>query len=116
LIRLSGLEEGKDIDIVYTGLRPGDKLFEELFLESEAYLQTKNAKIFVAQTQPGSIEQLDGLIAAARENRRIEIRRLLRLTVPEYCPFVEDQTAVANVSSAQPLATNLPHVVLHSSD
>jgi FlaA1/EpsC-like NDP-sugar epimerase len=35
LIHLSGLEVGEDIDIVYTGLRPGEKLFEEIFLASE---------------------------------------------------------------------------------
>jgi FlaA1/EpsC-like NDP-sugar epimerase len=48
LIELSGLEPGRDIKIVYTGIRPGEKLNEKLFLESEDYQRTKHSKIFVA--------------------------------------------------------------------
>jgi FlaA1/EpsC-like NDP-sugar epimerase len=49
LIRLSGLQVGQDIDIVFTGLRPGEKLREELFVPAEAYERTVRAKIFVAR-------------------------------------------------------------------
>ncbi len=49
LIRLSGLEEGRDIDIVFTGMRPGEKLFEEMFLSEENYQHTIHEKIFVAR-------------------------------------------------------------------
>ncbi len=49
LIRLSGAELGKDIEIVYTGLRPGEKLFEELFHEQEAYGKTSHDKILLAK-------------------------------------------------------------------
>lgn len=49
LIKLSGLEPGVDIDIVYTGLRPGEKLYEELLLEEEGLQKTQNKKIFVGQ-------------------------------------------------------------------
>ncbi|MBF0405918.1 MAG: polysaccharide biosynthesis protein [Candidatus Riflebacteria bacterium] len=48
LIRLSGLELGKDIEIVFTGLRPGEKLYEELLTAAEGVSTTKNKKIFVA--------------------------------------------------------------------
>ncbi len=47
LIRLTGLEPDRDIEIRYTGLRPGEKLFEELFGADEAYRQTRHEKIFV---------------------------------------------------------------------
>jgi FlaA1/EpsC-like NDP-sugar epimerase len=45
LIKLSGLEPGKDIDIVFSGLRPGEKLFEELYWKGEGVVPTKNKKI-----------------------------------------------------------------------
>jgi FlaA1/EpsC-like NDP-sugar epimerase len=48
MIRLSGLEEGRDIDIVYTGMRPGEKLFEELFADGEHYRPTSHDKLFIA--------------------------------------------------------------------
>jgi FlaA1/EpsC-like NDP-sugar epimerase len=48
LIKLSGLELGRDIKIVYTGIRPGEKLNEELFLKEEDCRRTKCPKIFVA--------------------------------------------------------------------
>lgn len=49
LIRLSGLEPGKDIEIKYTGLRPGEKMYEELLLSEEGLLKTANKKIFIGR-------------------------------------------------------------------
>ncbi len=48
LITLSGLEVGKDIEIAFTGIRPGEKLFEEIFTPSEKYERTRHEKIFIA--------------------------------------------------------------------
>ena len=47
LIKLAGLEEGKDIDIVFTGLRPGEKLYEELLMDEEGLRTTESEKIFI---------------------------------------------------------------------
>ena len=58
LIRLSGLELGKDIDIKYTGLRPGEKMFEELLLSEEGLLKTANKKIFIGRPPVESFETL----------------------------------------------------------
>jgi FlaA1/EpsC-like NDP-sugar epimerase len=58
LIRLSGKEPGKDIQIVYTGLRPGEKLFEELFHELEPYEQTSHEKIFLAHPRQADWHEL----------------------------------------------------------
>jgi FlaA1/EpsC-like NDP-sugar epimerase len=55
MVKLCGLELGRDIKIVYTGIRLGEKLNEELFLSEEDYQRTKHPKIFVA-TQKGAIE------------------------------------------------------------
>jgi len=55
LIKLSGLELGKDIDIVVTGIRPGEKLFEELLTDEEGLNSTKHKRIFV-----GKADNLDG--------------------------------------------------------
>jgi FlaA1/EpsC-like NDP-sugar epimerase len=58
LIRLSGNEPGRDIEIVYTGLRPGEKLFEELFHEKEQLAGTRHEKIFLATHRQIEWEQL----------------------------------------------------------
>ena len=53
IIRLSGMEPGKDIEITYTGIRPGEKLFEEILTTEEVATSTKHKKIFVAKdTEP----------------------------------------------------------------
>jgi FlaA1/EpsC-like NDP-sugar epimerase/lipopolysaccharide/colanic/teichoic acid biosynthesis glycosyltransferase len=56
LIKLSGLEPERDIKIVYSGVRPGEKLSEELFLGNEAYRRTRHPKIFVAISCEGAVE------------------------------------------------------------
>ena len=64
LIRLSGLEPGRDIEIAYTGVRPGEKLEEELLLEGEDYQRTKHRKIFMATTEDSiNAEALERAIA-----------------------------------------------------
>ncbi len=91
LIRLSGLEVGEDIDVIYTGARPGEKLYEELFLPGERYDRTLHEKIFIAanasdQMPVGLALAIDTLAAAAREGDPEEIRRAFRALVPEYQP------------------------------
>lgn len=55
LIFLSGKRPYKDIDIVFTGLRPGEKLYEELFYEAENHIPTKRAKILIAQSNAPAV-------------------------------------------------------------
>ena len=81
LIRLSGLEPGRDIEMMYTGLRPGEKLFEELFLENEDYSRTRHEKIFVCRNGAEHVEgeslqvEVDTLVAAAQRGEAGEVRR-----------------------------------------
>jgi FlaA1/EpsC-like NDP-sugar epimerase len=64
MIRLSGNEPGKDIEIVYTGLRPGEKLFEELFHEKEQLEGTQHEKILLAQHRKIDWQHLNEVIAS----------------------------------------------------
>jgi FlaA1/EpsC-like NDP-sugar epimerase len=87
LIRLSGKEPGKDIQIVYTGLRPGEKLFEELFHELEPYEQTQHEKIFLAHPRQADWTVLSAELRIAEQaTRRYDTDKLqksLLLLVPE---------------------------------
>ncbi len=87
MIRLSGLELGRDINIEFIGLRPGEKMFEELYVAGEQRLPTSHPKIIVAEHQPTqqvdllpSILELEHL---ARVNPQ-EIFTQLQKIVPEY--------------------------------
>ncbi len=88
LIRLSGLVPEKDIEIEITGLRPGEKLFEEMLTEEEGASVTKHERIFSAPAtplnRPTLTEDLDSMIAAAVSGRSIECLKLLRELVPMF--------------------------------
>jgi FlaA1/EpsC-like NDP-sugar epimerase len=87
MIRLSGLEVGRDIEIQFTGLRPGEKRYEELHLAGERPLETCHPKIRVldhkrrdAQTV---LRLIDRLIVAA-DTTSLTVRGLLGQLVPEF--------------------------------
>jgi len=88
LILLSGKKPGDDIEIVYTGLRPGEKLYEELFHESERLAGTSHAKILLANSRrldPGYVENvLDQMATACERNNTPRIYELLCELVPEH--------------------------------
>ena len=110
LIRLSGLEVGRDIEIEYTGMRPGEKLFEELFTSGDDYERTEHQKIFIAANAstfvPESLDaSITALAQAAEDNDRDAIIRNLQNLIPEYTPQimhkpVEENAAEPNKASA----------------
>jgi FlaA1/EpsC-like NDP-sugar epimerase len=100
LISLSGLQVGRDIDIVFTGLRPGEKLFEEMFAAGEQYERTQHQKIYIAANASSFVPHgLDASLAdleqAAQCNDRDAIIRSLRKLVPEYRPAQAESTAAS---------------------
>jgi FlaA1/EpsC-like NDP-sugar epimerase len=97
LIRLSGKEPDKDIEIKYTGLRPGEKLYEELITYGEGLVPTEHEKIMVLKTNGNSYGKgnqkafrkwlnvhLDELYRLADLHRAEDIRNKLQSIVPEY--------------------------------
>ena len=92
MIRLSGFEPDVDIPIVYTGLRPGEKLYEELLMNDEGLDKTPNELIFIGHFNDFDrellLERLDELDHACRCDS-CDIRPLLRQIVPTYHPAEE---------------------------
>ena len=90
LIRMSGFKPDIDIKIEYTGLRPGEKLYEEKLMEEEGLKKTANDLIHIGNPVPFDGEQflsrMADLMDAAYDNRE-DIRELVKELVPTYVPF-----------------------------
>jgi len=88
MIRLAGFTPGKDIEIVYTGLRPGEKLYEELLNQKELTIPTANEKILVAKVRKYEYDDvtilIDRLIQAAQEGKTFPTVQVMKDIVPEY--------------------------------
>lgn len=88
MIRLAGLEPDKDIKIIYTGLRPGEKLYEEVLATKEDTLPTRIDKVMIACIRPIEHSQIlpyyDELHQLARTIRQDDTVRCLKALVPEY--------------------------------
>ena len=88
MIRLAGYTPEKDIQIVFTGLRPGEKLYEELLNQKETTLPTANDKIMVARVREFDFDevstQIDSLIQTSRLSKPFTTVKLMKQLVPEY--------------------------------
>lgn len=105
MIRLTGKVPGRDIQIAYTGLRPGEKLFEELFHPLENYRSTAHAKIFLAQPRSMSWELLNAQLAratqAVQEFDEDQLRRCVAALLPDFAFRVGEEGAVVAFERAQ---------------
>jgi FlaA1/EpsC-like NDP-sugar epimerase len=88
MIKLSGLELGRDIEIVFTGLRPGEKLFEEVLSDAENTQPTHHHKILRALAREYPFERVQNdiheLIALFDEQNNEKIVKKLKALIPEY--------------------------------
>ena len=101
LIRLSGLVPYRDIDIKEVGLRPGEKLYEELLINNVNLKTTENEKIFIDQHQPISLDTIEEYLGCLRRAIEAEIPReelieLMKQLVPTYRTPEEHNAAAMN--------------------
>lgn len=94
MIHLAGLEIGKDINIKFTGLRAGEKLFEELFVDMESYEKTAHGKIMKAKTRANPEdfdEALSDLVESSIQNHLEDVAKKLKHLVPEFSHYSLDE-------------------------
>jgi len=98
MIKLSGYEIGRDIDIEVTGLRPGEKLYEELLMSEEGLTSTENRKIFIAK--PSDIDydklvkEIEKLLELAKNENTEELRNSMKKVVPTFKEEVQAKVEV----------------------
>jgi FlaA1/EpsC-like NDP-sugar epimerase len=106
MIRLAGKQVGRDVAIVYTGLRPGEKLHETLFHSDERYRPTAHPKILQAEARAVSVDRIDQatarMVDAVAAYDLEQLGRILRETVPEFAPLDAGDTPHAATIVAFP--------------
>ena len=90
MIELSGFKVGEDIEITFTGLKPGEKLFEELRHSSETHVPTEHPRIMrfttMAPYSESGVDELEQKLYLLETN---ELKRIIHRLVPEYTPFLD---------------------------
>lgn len=119
LIALSGLREGDDIEIQFSGVRPGEKLFEELSTHEEQADKTRHPKIFVGRVPKQDPQRVESSLAAlgdavARTASPDAMRAALRAAVPEFAQGASKPDGGVPASVEQPSAKSAPARVASS--
>lgn len=109
MIRLSGLRPFEDVEITFTGVRPGEKLFEELEAHGEEMQKTRHPKILIGQLQPADSDVLEAavrrLLAAADKGDADELRAALGALLPEATLGGQGKPAASSPSTVPRPAT-----------
>jgi FlaA1/EpsC-like NDP-sugar epimerase len=110
LIRLSGFEPGVDIKVEYTGLRLGEKLYEELLLNEEGIQATKQEGIFIAEPQEFNFNEVQMWIKSLENsmNNSEELKECLARIVPTYSYHVAKEQGAANGKDNKVLVGRVP--------
>ncbi len=121
LIRLSGLEVGADIEIAFTGIRPGEKLYEEMFFDDEHAVPTDHAKVLRARLPrmtDGVQAGIDALISAAELGvDDATLRGLMRCLVPDFQPLDVERITPVGSPMVGELANGSPaHATVNGSE
>ena len=106
MIRLSGFEPGRDIEIQFTGLRPGEKLFEELVHNGATHDDTSHPRIKRLRSQPQPLAevraQFDNLKQLINRNQPGELKQNLQRFIPEYTPYFAPPAPVGSTPDNLP--------------
>ncbi|HIK03585.1 MAG TPA: polysaccharide biosynthesis protein [Trichormus sp. M33_DOE_039] len=119
LIRLSGYEVNKEIDILFTGLRPGEKLFEELFIAGEEYEPTEHQKLLIVKNASRILPinlamNVEALCSAASKNDHRSIILLLEQLVIGYKPQYPEKSWISDARNNISLVANTTGNILAS--
>jgi FlaA1/EpsC-like NDP-sugar epimerase len=111
MVRLAGKVPGTDVEINYTGLRPGEKLFEELFHPNEALVQTPHEKLLLARLRDVDWERFEASVESVEESchtcDELALRSLLGALVPEYGQSVKEPEPEYSQSVKEPVPSNV---------
>jgi len=120
LIRLAGLKPDVDIKIAYTGLRPGEKLYEEKLMSEEGLRTTPNQLIHIGSPIPFDVDvflkQLQSLMAAAYDGQEEEMRDLVAQVVPTYHPAGEHGTEYKGAAYTRQMELVAQKESVHTAD